>query len=138
MLNPYASPVVQGIAPYSVQAPGFLDISYGYPYNVTLTASQLLSGQQVAIGSTAGFVLRGLLFISTGSFNLRVYDGDQYAISPGMIRSGNLQGQPGDPFPFFPEVWYPAGGRILLDIVDTSVGTNVVQILFIGANRYKL
>jgi hypothetical protein len=120
MLNPYAPPVIQGIAPINVQGLGYVDVSYGYPYNVTLTASQFINDQQVAIGMTADFLWRGLLFVSTGNFNVRFYDGDH------------------DPFPYFPEVWYPAGGRILLDIQDTSDDTNVIQILFMGANRYRL
>lgn len=138
MLNPYAPPVVQGIAPLNVQGPGYMDVAYGYPYNITLTANQVLSDQQVAIGSTADFVLRAISIVLVGTFSLRIYDGDQYALSPGFITSGNMQTSPGDPFPMFPEVWYPRGGRILLDIQDTSGDTNVIQILFMGANRYRL
>ena len=138
MLNPIAPPVIQGINAHP--GTGFIDSGYAYPFDVTITsANQLLTNQAVAILSNADFVFRGLIFTSTGSFSLRIYDGDQYALSSGLIMSQNLLSTPGDPFPWFPEVWYPASGKILLDIQDTSgVGGNVIELLFIGANRYQL
>jgi hypothetical protein len=33
---------------------------------------------------------------------------------------------------------YPAGGRISLNITELSGGTNVVQLLFVGVNRYQI
>jgi len=118
---------------------GYADVGYGYPFDVTIAnANQLLTNQALAILSNADFVWRGLIFTSTGTFSLRIYDGDQYALSPGLILSQNLTSSPGDPFPWFPEVWYPAGGKILIDIQDTSgSGGNVVELLFLGANRYR-
>jgi hypothetical protein len=137
MLNAIAPPVVQGIDTPGAET-GFVDVGYGYPFDVTLTANQLLTNQALAILSNADFVWRGLLFTSTGAFSIRIYDGDQYALSTGLIMSQNLTATPGDPFPWFPEVWYPAGGKILIDIQDTSASGNTVELLFIGANRYRL
>ena len=68
----------------------------------------------------------------------RFQDGQQYYLSNDLIQSANLPNTAGDPFPFFPEVFYPAGGKIVLDIEDTSDAPNTGQILFIGANRYKI
>lgn len=136
MRNPLAPPVVQGIRPLTPL--GFLDAGYGYPFEVTLAANELLTNQNVAILSNSDFVFRALRFVSDGTFSIRIYDGDQYALSSGLIRSENLTSTPGDPFPFFPEVWYPASGKILIDIQDTSGDSNELQILFIGASRYRL
>jgi len=140
MLNPLAPPAVQGINAPNSQETGYLDVGYGYPFDVTIpTANELLTNQATAILSNADFVFRGLIFTASGAFAVRIYDGDQYALSTGLIRSQNLTATPGDPFPWFPEVWYPAGGKILLDIQDTSgVDDNVIQLLFLGANRYRL
>ncbi len=140
MKNPYATPVVQGI-PGAGGVPGqWVDIGYGYPFDVTIpSANQLLTNQATPILSEADFVFRGLMFTSTGSFSVRIYDGDQYALSDGLIMSQNLTFTAGDPFPWFPEVWYPAGGKILIDIQDTSGSSNnVIELLFIGASRYRL
>lgn len=140
MKNPYAAPVVQGI-PGAGGVPGqYVDVGYAYPFDVTIpNASQLLTNQALALLADADFVFRGLLFTSTGAFSVRIYDGDQYALSDGLVMSQNLTGTPGDPFPWFPEVWYPAGGKILIDIQDTSaVGGNAIELLFLGASRYRL
>ena len=138
MLNPLAPPVVQGVMqPANV---AFVDIGYAIPFDVTITnGNQLLNNQAAAVLRNADFVFRGLTFTSTGGFSVRLYDGDQYALSTGLIMSQNLTFTPGDPFPWFPEVWYPAGGKILIDIQDTSGNAgNQIELLFWGANRYRL
>jgi hypothetical protein len=71
-------------------------------------------------------------------FAVRFQDGEGYCLQSGMVNSTNYPNNPGDPFPWLPEVVYPASGRIWIDIQDLSVAQNTVQILFIGANRYKL
>lgn len=136
MLNPLAAPAANGVmsaAPY-----GCIDQSFNYVYPVNLTANQLLSNQSVSILTEPDFLLRGLLFTTTGAFSLRLQDGQQYYLSNDLILSANLLGTAGDPFPIFPEVFYPAGGKIVLDIQDTSGAGNTGQIIFIGASRYKV
>jgi hypothetical protein len=140
MQNPLAPPVVQGINSPPPQASGYVDVGFAYPVDITIpNAGELLTNQAYAIIANADFVWRGLIFVATGPFAIRIYDGDQYALSTGLIMSQNLTATPGDPFPWFPEVWYPAGGKILYDIQDTSgVAGNAIELLFIGANRYRL
>lgn len=136
MLNPLAPPAANGImnaSPYNC-----LDQAGFYVYPINLTANQLLSNQSVSIETEPDFLWRGLLFTSTGSFSVRFQDGQQYYLSNDLILSANLPNTAGDPFPFFPEVFYPAGGKIVLDIMDTSSDTNTGQILFMGSNRYKI
>jgi hypothetical protein len=136
MLNPLATPAANGVmdaSPFNC-----LDVSFNYVYPISLTANQLLSNQSVSILTEPDFVWRGLLFVSTGTFSVRFQDGQQYYLSNDLIMSANLLGTAGDPFPIFPEVFYPAGGKIVLDILDTSGTGNTGQIIFIGANRYKV
>lgn len=133
MLNPIAPVSVQGIPPGST-----LDMSFAYPFSFSLTANQLLQGSVVSILTDADFLWRGLLFVSDGNFSVRFQDGQQYYLSPQMIYSTNLPNTAGDPFPIVPEVFYPAGGRITIDIQDLSGSTNTGQLLFIGANRFRL
>lgn len=136
MLNPYSPVSLQGIDPSAPQ--GYFDRPFDYAYSVTLTANQALQGQIVSIFTEADFMWRAMYFTSTGIFSIRFQDGDGYYLSNALIYSTNLPGTPGDPYPRFPEVKYPAGGRIYIDITDTSGSQNVIQIGFIGVNRYAL
>lgn len=136
MLNPVAPPAANGVmnaSPFNC-----LDQSFNYVYPINLTALQQLNNQSVSILTEPDFLWRGLLFTSTGSFSVRFQDGQQYYLSNDLIFSANLLGTAGDPFPIFPEVFYPAGGKIVLDIADTSNAGNTGQIIFIGAHRYKV
>ncbi len=136
MLNPLAPPAANGVmdaSPFNC-----LDQSFNYVYTFSLTSFQVLSNQSISILTEPDFLWRGLLFTSTGAFGIRFQDGQQYYLSNDFIQSGNLLGTAGDPFPVFPEVFYPAGGKIVLDIQDLSGASNTGQIIFIGANRYKV
>lgn len=137
MLNPIAPPAVQGIDGSGVDI-GYVEIPFEYTYQINLSASQALLGQVVSIFTEADWVWRGLVFTSTGLFSVQFQDGQGYYLSSGLMYSTNLVNSPGDPWPYFPEVFYPAGGRIYFNITDLSVATNTGQILFVGANRYKV
>jgi hypothetical protein len=136
MTNPISPAAIQGTMPTNVPS-GYLDVAYGYPFSFSLTSNQLSLGNTLSIQTDADFMFRGLLFTSTGGFQIRLYDGQQYALSAGLINSLCMPNSAGDPYPYFPEVWYPAGGRITIDIQDLSGAANSGQILFLGANRYK-
>lgn len=134
--NPLAPPSIQGIAANLI--PDYMEMDFSYPYTFSLTASQTLLGQVVSILVEADFLLRGIIFTSDGAFKLRFQDGQQYYNSPDFIYSANMPNTAGDPFPIWPEIFYPAGGRITIDIADLSTATNTGQILFRGTARYRL
>jgi hypothetical protein len=136
MLNPIAPPAVQGIDP--VAPPGYIEVPFDYTYAISLTANQLKQGEVVSIFTEADFVWRGITFQSTGTFSVQFQDGEGYYLSSGLVLSTNMPNSAGDPWPRFPEIFYPAGGRIYLNIQDQSANTNTGQILFIGAHRYKV
>ena len=84
-------------------------------------------------------IMRAMIItVQTGLFSLRLADGQGYYLSNVLIDSYNLVGTPSDPFIFFPEVPYPPGGRIGIDIQEGSGSTNVIQIVFRGINRYSI
>jgi hypothetical protein len=134
--NPLAPQSILGIPEDLI--PDAMEMDFSYPYTVNLTALQSLVGQVVSIQVDADFWLMSLVFTTTGTFQLRYQDGQQYYTSPDYIQSGNMPNTAGDPFPVWPAVFYPAGGRITLDIADTSNAGNTGQILFKGVSRYKL
>ena len=136
MLNPVSPPAVQGISDASPT--GFIDVPFQYIYNIDLTSLQFLNNEVVSIFTEADFAWRGLVFSSDGLFSVQFQDGQGYYLSAGQVLSTNMPNTPGDPWPVFPEVLYPAGGRIILSITDLSSDVNAGQLLFIGVNRYKI
>ena len=138
MLNPIAPPPQQGISADGSAPTGFVDVSFSYVYNQTIAGNATLINEVISIYTEADFAWRGLVFTSTGLFAVQFQDGYGYTLSSGLIFSTNLPNTPGDPFPWFPEVVYPAGGRIVLDIEDLSGSTNIVQIIFVGVHRYEV
>ena len=137
LVNPFAPPAYNG---FNDSAPlGFIDVDFTYPYDVTLTANQFLRDQSVSTTNDADFEVRALVSaFSTGPFNLRIADSQGYYISNGMIVSANILGDASSPYPFFPGLLIPAGGRIGIDIQDTSGTTNVIQLLMRGVKRYRI
>lgn len=139
MLNPLSPVPLQGVVDAPFQGgPGFADASFNYIGNVTLPPNAYFQNQVVPIFSEADFMWRALQFTSTGVFAIRFIDGQGYYLSDGLIWSTNMPNNSGDPFPVFPEVPYPASGRIQFEIQDLSSAANVVQLLFVGANRYPV
>lgn len=136
MLNALSPAAINGVNDASPD--GFLDVSFDYVYNKTLTSNQVLIGEKVSIFSEAAFCFRGLVFASTGLFGIRFQDGEGYYLQSGFVYSTNYPNNPGDPFPWYPEVVYPPSGQIWIDIEDLSGSSNTVQLVFVGANRYKV
>jgi hypothetical protein len=116
---------------------GFHDTPYTYVYDVTLSANEARQNQVIPVFPDAAFAMRALVVsVNTGTFSVRFYDGQGYYLSSNQIHSANLIAAPSDPWVFFPEVLYPASGRIQLDITDLSGASNTIQICLQGVNRY--
>lgn len=136
-LNPYAPPSYNGLNDASPES--FQDVDFTYPYDVSLTANQQLLNQSVSTTNDADFAARAwVIASSTGSFNIRIYDSQGYALSNGYIASANILGDAASPFPIFPEMLIPAGGKIGIDIQDTSGAPNTIEILFRGVKRFRI
>jgi hypothetical protein len=137
LYNPFAPPSYQGLNDASPQ--GYVDVDFTYVYDVTLTALQALHDQSVSTTNDADFAWRALVIaVNTGSFLVRFADSQGYYLSNGLIASANLIGDASSPYVVFPEILIPAGGRIGIDITDTSNAGNTVEILFRGVKRYRV
>jgi thioredoxin reductase len=135
--NPWASPMDNGLN--NASPLNYTDVDFTYPYDVVLTALQFLRDQSVSTTNDADFAARAIVIAySTGSFNLRIADSQGYYLSNGMIVSANIQGDAASPYPLFPEIIIPAGGRIGIDIQDTSGNGNTIELLFRGVKRYRV
>lgn len=135
--NPWAPPTDNGLN--NASPLNYTDVDFTYPYDVVLTALQFLRDQTIATTNDADFAWRAVIMaMSTGSFNVRFADSQGYYLSNGMVVSANLQGDAASPYPVFPEILIPAGGRIGIDIQDTSGFTNTIELLCRGVKRYRV
>lgn len=136
-VNPYAPPAYNGFEDASPK--GYVDVDFVYPYDVVLTALQFLRDQSISTTNDADFAWRALVIaLATGTFNIRFADSQGFYLSNGMIASANLIGDAASPYPVFPEILIPAGGRIGIDIQDTSNAQNTIEILCRGVKRYRI
>lgn len=136
-INPLAPPAYNGLPDASPE--GYVDVDFSYVYDVTLTANQVLKDQAVSTMNDADFAWRAaFIAFNTGSFSVRFSDSQGYYLSNGLIVSGNLIGDASSPMPVWPEILIPAGGRIGVDITETSGAPNTVEIVFRGVKRYRI
>jgi len=75
---------------------------------------------------------------STSVFAVRFGDAQSYYTSNARINSTNLVGDASSPFPIFPELIFPAGGKVSIDLQDLSAAENTIQIMFRGVKRYQV
>lgn len=135
--NPYAPPCYNGLNPDSPA--NFVDVDFSYPYDVTLTSLEVLPGQQISTTNDADFAWRAVVVaLMTGPFSVKFYDSQNYSLSNDYIASANLLGDASSPFPIFPEILIPAGGRIGIDIQDTSGAGNTIELLCRGVKRFRI
>jgi len=135
--NPFAPPMDNGLN--NASPLNYVDVDFTYPYDVVLTANQFLRDQTISTTNDADFAWRALVIATmTGAFNVRFADSQGYYLSNGMIASANLIGDAASPYPIFPEIIIPAGGRIGIDIQDTSGAGNTIELLCRGVKRYRI
>lgn len=136
--NVFAGPAANGLS--GGAPPGYVDIDFTYPYDVVLTALQVLSDQNVSIHNDSDFVWRAIVLATfTGTFKIRFSDSQGYYLSQNYVNSANfLVGGQATHYPIFPEIVFPAGGKVGIDITDLSNATNTIQLLLRGCKRYKV
>lgn len=139
-MNPFAPPAVAGVN--SAAPAGFIDVDFTYVHDFTLAAGAELYGQLVPISQDADFILRGMHFsqpaAAAGPFNFRIADSQGYQLSNGLVSSGNLSNSAARPTPVFPEMLFPAGSQITVDIENPGAGAITTQICFRGVKRFRL
>ena len=136
--NAQGTPVLNGLVPEFPM--GYIDVAFDYVYDVAMLANQVLRDQSVPIHTDSDFVLRAVaLSQATGAFSIRFNDSQGYYLASGFLLSANfLSGTVPFPFPILPELLFPAGSRIGIEINELSGAPNTVQMLLRGAKRYRL
>lgn len=141
--NPYAPPAVTGLMDASPA--GYKDLGYIYVFDATiLAANPRWFNQWVPVHTDADFVLRAMgwvdLFLgaAAANFNYRIRDSQGYELSSGMISCGNLSNEPSSPTPIVPELIFPAGSSIGLDLENIAAWNIQFQMKFCGVRRYRI
>jgi len=145
--NPITPPYLTGVS--ATKGNGLFKLTpYTYPYQYSLTASQVNLQDTVTISNDADFVLQGLAIPSSaGLFSLQISDSRLYYLSQTALLSTLYSTDPANPWPFIGDydtdtqaggVWFPAGGRINLVLNDLSAASNTGEIWFIGCKRFAL
>ncbi len=134
--NQFAPPAINGVD--NPNPVGYSDVDFTYTFNVNLLASQPLVNQQVNLHTDADFILRAITYVSTGIFSYRFYDSQDFPLSDAQLFNGNLSADPSEPTVVSPELPFPAGSKIGIDITELSAAPNTVQIVFRGVKRFKL
>jgi len=131
--NPYSPRAFGGVAqPKQVE-----DRSFNYLYPIKLTALEALE-DTVAIDTDADFLLEAwYISKADGTFTIQLTDSTGYQLQNGQIQSSGLSQSQADPTVFSPSHPFPAGGKIKINITDTSgLNSNTGQIVFIGTKRF--
>lgn len=110
-----------------------VEIFYDYVLPPTaLVASQNLP-TSIVIDADADFQCIWLIANSTGTFTCRFGDGatGRFFMSR-AVNNVNLFGTAVAPFPMLPPYVWKRQGSIILDLTDTSLAPNTIQIVFSG------
>lgn len=114
--------------------PGYRIDPYDYILPITLTALQTTQYQK-SLDTDSDFIWEAIRIpTNTGAFNVQFSDSRRYQLSDGLMPYNLYTG--GQPYALGNALVEPAGGRIIVDIVDTSGAGNTIEIVFMGAKRY--
>lgn len=131
----YAPWALQGLG--NETPAGYTDNPFTVVQDIALTASQSTT-IQTDIQKDADFIWKAILIATaTGSFLVRFSDSRQYQLSSALVTSANYSSDPAAPSPLLREFIIPAGGKIAIEITDTSAAPNTIQLNFHGIKRTR-
>lgn len=130
------SPASQGGA---TSQPNFIEEPATYVFNYTLTSGQAVTRVAVNIDRDSDFLLTGINGTSTGGYTLNVrLPSGRLIASQQMINSQFVSDAPNQPTAIGPPPIYRAGSTgPELDLTDTSMNSNTLQIVFSGLRRLR-
>jgi len=142
IINPFAP---QASAGMNVMASGsYQDVAFDYVFNTTpvLSPNEFRPGVQKALHADADFVLRAIHYAQPTTpglaFSFRWFDWQNIYHSDDLISNLNWSADPYDPTPILPEVIFPRGSFIGLDLQENSGSDNDIQIVFHGVKRFRI
>jgi hypothetical protein len=140
--NPFAAQAVAGLTP---QVGGdYVDVDFTYVYDVDIAPATILANQIKGIQNDSDFVWRAIHYCQPdptklGAFRMKFSDAQGFYHSDGMILQQNFSNNPAEPTPIMPEIIFPRGGQIGIDIQNLDPALNSqVQICFRGVKRFRV
>lgn len=140
--NPFAAPAVQGLPQRKTSQ--YIDVGYTVVFDINLLAGQFAQGLQKVLPNDADFVLRAMSYGQPGLFvpvvfNFRIFDWQNYYLSDGLLSSANISGDPFAPTPVLPEMIFPRGSFIGMDVQNLDpINPVAIQFAFRGVKRYRV
>lgn len=119
-------------------APQYYEEPACFVLDVTLTANQEKLEQGVFLDGDGDFALQAIASSSTGAYDFRMrmpngrYWPQSYAKHSNVLGSGVFA------MPIEPPLQFASGGKLSVDVKDTSGAGNTVQIIFRGVKRYRV
>lgn len=107
-------------------------------YDVVLLASQVLNSQPVPIDGDSDFEWLALAGTSTGIFDINIQLASGRRLGNAWMNSVNVVGTAQFPVALPVGALFPRSGAINVDIRDTSVAGNTVQLCFHGLKRFAV
>lgn len=119
--------------------PQYTEEPAAYPFLITLTASQALTRIPVPIDRDADFFWTGLNGSQTGSYTLNIVLPSGRYMCSSQIQNANLVSPAANqPTAIGPPAIYRAGSSgPMLDLTDTSVASNTIELVFTGIRRVR-
>lgn len=106
------------------------------PFNVTLVASETKNDLSLIFPRECDFLITGLAGVQTGTYTVQFVLPNGRQLSTAKIANASMVGTAQFPVPIWPAIRVPRGGKIGINITDTSVAGNAIQIVFYGVRLY--
>lgn len=107
-----------------------------YNLDITLSANQEVTDAGVFLDGDSDFELLSISGSSTGAYNLRLRTPRGKNYPQTWCKHSNLIGSAAFPTPLETPWYFPATGKISVDLKDTSGTSNTIQILFRGRRLF--
>jgi hypothetical protein len=139
--NPFAPQVVAGLNPPA--GGDYVDVDFTYVYDVDIPPATTLPNQVKGLQNDADFALRAIHYTQPdptklGTFRIRISDSQGFYHSDGLLFQFSLSNNPAEPTPVMPEILFPRGSEIGIDIQNVDPALNSqVQICFRGVKRFR-
>jgi len=134
-INPLGEAVMNG---YNVVPCGnYRDQAFFYAGTFALTASQTIFNQLISIDTDADYIVNGVV-VSTNSVDLQFTDSENYTLSNDFLPASSFSANFGSPFPIFPAILLPAGGKFGLNLRNATVVAVTVTVFLVGFKRIRL
>lgn len=107
-------------------------------FDLVMLASTPYPDLSQFFGQDHDFLITGLCGTQTGVYTVQFILPNGRQLSTAQVNNANIIGTAQFPTPLWPAVRVPKGGRIGMNITETSGAGNTIQIVFNGLRLYRV